>query len=76
LDDPSFTEARVRVTTVAPHATQIFQVLDVTLFRVLNPRPRYKLPFENEKKTVEPNIWGTFQAIGFEFEFDREAEPF
>jgi hypothetical protein len=48
------------------------------------------LPFEDEKETVkfimkvdrdfkqtmvEPNIWGAFRAIGFEFEFDTKAEP-
>jgi hypothetical protein len=42
-------EAPVRVTTFAPHATQIFQVLDVTLFGVLKRRLGYKLPFEDEK---------------------------
>jgi hypothetical protein len=25
---------------------------------------------------VEPNIWGAFRAIGFEFEFNSEAEPY
>jgi hypothetical protein len=82
------TEARVRVITFAPHTTQIFQVLDVTLFGVLIRGLGYKLPFEDEKETVrfimkvyhdfkqtmvESNIWGAFQAI--EFEFDTEAEP-
>jgi hypothetical protein len=63
----------------------------VTLFGVLKRRLGYKLPFEDEKETVkfimrvyhnfkrtmvEPNIWGAFRAIGFEFEFDSEAEPY
>jgi hypothetical protein len=30
-----FTEGRVRVITFAPYATQVFQVLDLTLFSVL-----------------------------------------
>jgi hypothetical protein len=84
------TEARVRVTTFAPHTTQIVQVLDVTLFGVLKRRLGYKLPFEDEKEILKfrmkvsrdfkqtmagSNIWRAFRAIGFEFEFDSEAEP-
>jgi hypothetical protein len=84
------TDTRVRVITFAPHPTQSFQVLDVTLFGVLKRRLGYKFPFEDEKETVklimkvyrdfketmvEPNIWGALRAIGFEFEFDTEAEP-
>jgi hypothetical protein len=86
-----FTGARVRVITFARHTTQIFQVLDVTLFGVLKRRLAYELSFEDEKETVkftmkvsrdfkqtmvEPNIWGAFQVIGFEFEFDTQAEPY
>jgi hypothetical protein len=82
-------KARVRVITFAPHTTKIFQVLDVTLFGALKRRLGYKFPFEDEKETVkfimkvyhdfkqtmvEPNTWGDFQAI--EFEFDTEAEPY
>jgi hypothetical protein len=81
----------VCVITVAPHTTQIFQVLDVTVFGVLRRRLGYKSPFEDEKETVksimkfyhdfkqttvEPNIWGALQAIGFEFDFDTEPEPY
>jgi hypothetical protein len=33
------------------HTAQIFQVLDVTLFGVLKRRPRYELPFGDEKVT-------------------------
>jgi hypothetical protein len=50
------TEARVRVTTFAAHTTQIFQVLDVTLFGVLKRRLRYKLPFEGERETVKSTM--------------------
>jgi hypothetical protein len=46
------TEARVGVINFAPHTTQIFQVLDVTLFGVLKRRLGYKLPFAEEKQTV------------------------
>jgi hypothetical protein len=63
----------------------------VTLFGVLKRRLGYKLLFEDEKQTVrfimkgyhdfkqtmvEPDIWGAFRAIGCEFEFDTEAEPY
>jgi hypothetical protein len=79
--------AGVGVITFAPHATQIFQILDVTLLGVLKRRLGYKLPFEDEKETgqfrmkvyrdskqttMEINICEAFQAI--EFEFDTEAE--
>ena len=85
------TEARVRVITFAPHTTQIFQILDLTLFGVLKRRTNYQLPFEDERATVkfimkvyhdfkqtmvEPNIWGAFRAIGFGFGFDTESEPY
>jgi hypothetical protein len=76
------------VITFIGHTTQIFQVLDVTLFGVLKRRLGYKLPFEDEKESVtfimnvyhdfkqimvESNIWEAFRAI--EFEFDAKAEP-
>jgi phosphopantothenoylcysteine synthetase/decarboxylase len=78
------TKARVRVITLAPHTTKIFQILDVTL---LKRHLRYELPFEDQKATVksimkvyhdfkptilEPNIWRTFQALGFEFDTKTE----
>jgi hypothetical protein len=81
----------VRVITFAPYPTQIFQILDVMLFGVLKRRLGYKLPFEDENEAVkfimklyrdfkqtmvEPNIWGAFRVIGFEFEFYTEAEPY
>jgi hypothetical protein len=47
------TEARVCVITFAPHTTQIFQVLDLTLFGVLKRRLRCELSFENENATVK-----------------------
>jgi hypothetical protein len=78
----------MRVVTFAPHTTQIFQVLDVTLCGALKRRLGDKWPFEDEKRTVkfimkvcqdfkqtmvEPNISRAFQSI--EFEFDTEAKP-
>jgi hypothetical protein len=72
------TEVPVRVIIFALHTTQIFQVLDVTFFSVLKRRPRYELPFDDQKATikfimkvyhdfkqtmVKPNIRGAFQAI-------------
>jgi hypothetical protein len=44
-------EAKVCVVTIAPRATQICQVLDVTLFSVLNRRPSSELPFKNDHAT-------------------------
>jgi hypothetical protein len=85
------TEAGVRVITFAPHTTQVFQVLDLTLFGLLKRCPRYKLPFDNDNTTstfimkvyydfgqtmVPPNIWGSFRAFGFEFELDMRNEPY
>jgi hypothetical protein len=76
-------EARVRGITFIPHTTQIFQVLDLTLFCVLKRCPRYELPFDENNATVKvitkvyhnftetivrPNVWGTFCARGFEFD--------
>jgi hypothetical protein len=46
------TEARVRVTTFAPHTTQVFQVLDLTIFGVLRQFPRYGLLFDENNATV------------------------
>jgi hypothetical protein len=75
--------ARVRVIVVPfapqPQTTQIFQVLDLTLFGVLKRRGQYQLALEDDagsarfiKKMdhdfrlimIEPNIWGAFRASG------------
>jgi hypothetical protein len=63
------TEARVRVITFAPHTTQIFQVLDVTLSGVLKRRLGYKLPFEEEKETVRfiTRVYHDFKETMVEF---------
>jgi hypothetical protein len=42
------TEARVRVITFAPHTTQVFQILDLTLFGVLKRCTRYELTFDDD----------------------------
>jgi hypothetical protein len=85
------TEARVRVMTFAPQTTQIHQFLDMTLFGVVERRPRYELPFEDEKVTIqfimkgyhafkqtmaEANVWAVFQALKLAFEFDLTSEPY
>jgi hypothetical protein len=46
------TGARMGVISFAPHATQIFQILDVTLFSALKWRLGYKFPFEDEKRPL------------------------
>jgi hypothetical protein len=81
------TQARLRVITFARHTTQVFQVLDLTLFGILKRRPRYELQFDDDNATVElilkvihdftqikvpSNVWGAFQALGLEFDMRRE----
>jgi hypothetical protein len=83
------TEAMVRVITSAPYTTQVFQVLDLTLFGVLKPCPRYELPFDGNNATVKvimkvyrdfrqtiikSNIWRAFLALGLEFDMRREPD--
>jgi hypothetical protein len=46
-------ETRARLITFPPHTTQIFQVLEVTLFGVLKQRARYELPLEVKPATVK-----------------------
>jgi hypothetical protein len=65
-----------------PYTTQIFQVLDLTLFGVLKTRGQYQLPLEDDTGSVrfirkvshdfgitvvEPNIWGAFRGIGIKY---------
>jgi hypothetical protein len=47
------TEARLGFITFAPHTTQVFHVLELTLFDVLKRRPRYELPFGDDNTTVK-----------------------
>jgi D-lyxose ketol-isomerase len=56
------TEARLRVTTFAQYTTQIFQVLDVTLFGVLKRRLGYELPFEEGKEKIHNEGISRLQA--------------
>jgi hypothetical protein len=44
--------ARVRIVTFALHTTQIFPILDLTLFGVFKRREQYQLPFDDERGTV------------------------
>jgi hypothetical protein len=46
-------EARAYVISFAEHITQVFHVLDLSLFGVLKRRPRHELPSENENATVK-----------------------
>jgi hypothetical protein len=79
----------VGVITLAPHTTQVFHVLDFTLFRVFNRRPRYELPFDDDNATVNfivkvshdltqmivpINVWRAFRALGLEFYM--RSEPY
>jgi hypothetical protein len=85
------TEARVRVITFAPHTTQVFQVLDLTLVDVPKRCLRYELPFDEKNGTVKvitkvchdftqtivpSNVWGAFRALGLECEFDTRRESY
>jgi hypothetical protein len=82
------TEARVHVIAFAPHTTRVFQVLDLTFVGDLKRCPRYELPFDENNATdkvitkvyhdftqtmARPNVWGTFWALGLEF--DTSGEP-
>jgi hypothetical protein len=49
-------EASLRVIAFAPYTTQIFQVLDLTLSRILRRCPRYELSFRDDKATIELTI--------------------
>jgi hypothetical protein len=81
------TEPRVHVITFAPHPTQVFQVLDLTLLGVLKRCPGYELPFDVDSATAKvttkvyhdftqtmarPNVWGAFCALSLEFHTRRE----
>jgi hypothetical protein len=45
-------EHDVKVITVPPHTTQIFQALDLSLFGVLKRKLQYKLPIGNDDRVV------------------------
>jgi hypothetical protein len=42
-------DASIRVITWPSYTTQIFQQLDLSLFRVLKQKGQYKLPFEDDQ---------------------------
>jgi hypothetical protein len=81
------TQHGVKVITFAPHTTQIFQMLDLSLFGIFKRRQQYHLPldeanqiaefiqkvFHNFKQTmVEDNIRGAFTMTGFSFNINTE----
>jgi hypothetical protein len=83
------TEASVHVITFAPRTTQVFQILDLTVFLVLTRRPRYELPVDDDdailksimkvyhdfmQTMAQPNVWGTFHALALEF--DTRKDPY
>jgi hypothetical protein len=74
--------ACVWIVTFAPDYTQIFQILDLTLFGVFKRREQYQLPFDDERGTVDfirkvyhdfrlamtdTNIWRAFRGIGVQY---------
>jgi hypothetical protein len=61
-------EARVCVIICAPHTTQIFRVLVLTLFGVLQSCLRYELSFENDHATVKV-------IVNARFDFRQTMEP-
>jgi hypothetical protein len=81
------TEGGVRIITVAPHTTEIFEIFDVTLGDVLKWHPRYELPFGDQEvlvkffmkvyhgfkqRMVDSNISRAFQALQLEFDTGSE----
>jgi hypothetical protein len=83
------TAARVCIITFAPHAAQIFQILDLILFGVLKRRTGYAGPFGRDKATakfimrvyhdfgqtmIQSNIRGAFEALGFKY--DTRTDPY
>jgi hypothetical protein len=57
------TQTRLRVITLAPHTTQIVQVLDLILVGVLKRHPRYELSFEDENARAQfiVNVYHDFK---------------
>jgi hypothetical protein len=76
---PILTEARVRIIIFAPHTSQVFQVLDLTLFRVLKRCPKYELTFDDDNAMVKviTKVSHDFtKTIALEFDVKRERnEP-
>jgi hypothetical protein len=83
------TSGQVRVITVAPRTTQIFQVFDVTFVGVLKRHPRHELPFGDEEvtvkflmkvyhgfkqRTVDSNIWRAFSELLRECDTRNESD--
>jgi hypothetical protein len=75
-------EHDVNVITFPPHATQVFQALELSLFDILKRKLQSKLPLSNDtrgvgfiqkafhslKQTFVPtNVRNAFKMLGFEF---------
>jgi hypothetical protein len=85
------TEARANVVSFAPDTTQVFQLVDLTLFGVLKRCPRYELPLDENEAPVKAiakvyhdsadtivlgNVCRAFRACAFEFGMTRERYDF
>jgi hypothetical protein len=83
------TEVRIRVLAFAPHTTQIFNVLDLTLSGVLKRFFRHELPSGDGHATltfkmqayhdfgemvVEPNVLTTCCALAFDCDTRSESD--
>jgi hypothetical protein len=77
-----FSSARLRVVTFEIHTTEIFQLLDLSLFGLFKREGKYHLHFGDlgtminfgyslytkmAKILTSQNIWAAFQAIGVEW---------
>jgi hypothetical protein len=60
----------MRIISFAPYTNQIFQVLDLTLLGVL--KFIMKLYHEFQQTMLPRKIWGTFHALGLDFDMRRE----
>jgi hypothetical protein len=79
-------EHDVKVMTLPPHTTQVFQALDLSLFGILKRKLRYKLLLGNDDRVVKffpkafhslkqtfvpDNVRNAFKMLGFEFNIAR-----
>jgi hypothetical protein len=70
-------EARVRIVTFALHTTQIFQALDLSLFRVLKRRGQYQLPFGDDAGSARfiKKVYRDFRSTMTDFNiWERNSE--
>jgi hypothetical protein len=79
-------DRNVKMITFPPHTTQIFQTLDLCLFGVFKRKMQYKLPFTNNKLSVNfirsafhglkqtfvpDNVRSAFKLLGLEYNIDQ-----